>query len=180
MKAKKVSELGFFLQLKNFLHTRQFQFGLSAVACAFIMAFSFIGFSRLEMNGNSLLASVANSGNNHWKNAHFEADLALRDVGTGFELIAWKSMEKVDFVEWVIAFDPNSGLSISSEWADVELTELAPGMHRFIIQMHQKNIENWTIIARFSKNEHLSTHITFIDTQFVSENIRYNLSNIVK
>lgn len=88
MKAKKVSELGFFLQLKNFLHTRQFQFGLSAVACAFVMAFSFISFSRLEMNGNSLLASVANSGNNHSKNAHFEADLALRDVGTGFELIA--------------------------------------------------------------------------------------------
>ena len=88
MKAKKVSELGFFLRLKNFLRTRQFQFGFSAVACAFVMAFLFIGFSRLEMNGNSLLASVANSGNNPSKNAHFEADLVLKDVGNGFELIA--------------------------------------------------------------------------------------------
>ena len=180
MKAKKVSELGFFLRLKNFLQTKQFQFGLSAVACAFVMAFSFIGFSRFEINGNSLLASVANSGNNPSKNAHFEADLVLKDVGTGFELIAWKSMEKVDFVEWVIAFDPNSGLSIIPEWTDIELTELAPGMYRFVLQMHQKNIENGTIIARFSKNEQISTHITFIDTQFVSESIRYNLSNIVK
>lgn len=89
-------------------------------------------------------------------------------------------MEKVDFVEWVIAFDPNSGLSIVPEWTDIELTELAPGMYRFVVQMYQKNIENGTIIARFSKNEQISTHITFIDTQFVSENIRYNLSNIVK
>lgn len=98
MKVKKNQNSSFVNHLYKKFMTRQSQMIFAACACAFVFSFAFIGFSRLEIGGNSLLASVT-SLNTPVASVNFDADIALKNNNSNLEIIAGKNMENVDFIE---------------------------------------------------------------------------------
>lgn len=163
----------------DFMAKRSSELMFASIACAFVLSFFMIATSRLQVDGTSLMASVSNLSNVEMK-TQIGADLRLADAGDHFTLISGKNMEKVSLIEGVIAIDPSLGVQVSSPDSAFTLREESPGMYRFILTMNHKNIEAGAALATITKSQNISTPVTFIDTQFVSEGQRYNLSNIVK
>lgn len=164
---------------KQFFAERKTQMLAASLSCAFVLSFSFVALSRFEVGGNSLMASVANL-QNPTQTVSFDADIALVQKNNSLVLVAGKLMEKVDFLEGVIALNPSLGVQISTNESNVFFAEESAGMYRFRIDFSGKNISAGLNLANFEKNSDLNIPLTFIDTQFVSSGERYNLSNIVE
>lgn len=111
----------------------------ASIAFAFVVSFSFIGLSRVEINGNSLMASVSNVANNTTVEQNFAANIVLRSVASHYELVAGDNMEKVDVIEGILALDPTRGVTLSS--SEHILTDMGDGMYRFSIPFSNNSVK---------------------------------------
>lgn len=97
-----------------------------------------------------------------------------------FSLVAGKNMEAVDVVEGIILSNPSDTLVLLAGNNSVQIFQESEGMHRFRVELLGKDILQGEKIAEFEGNVTVKSPVTLLDTQFVSEGIRYNLSNTVK
>lgn len=168
----------FFLYCKDFFMSKKFQMIFSAMACAFVISFSVIGFSRMNFSNSSLLASVTNLQMSNGKNIEFDADIAMI-LDDSVKMVAGKNMEKVDVVEGIIVYNPQENVMLESLDNAVEITKMTEGMYRFRANLSGKNVMQGENIFTMSLQNAPKSPMTLLDTQFVSEGVRYNLSNMV-
>lgn len=178
LKIRKPHFVSAYENIAKIFQNRQSKMIFASIAFAFVISFSFVGMTRLENNGQSLLASVANISENSHSTIDFEADTALVDETSHFSFIAGKTLKKVEKIEGIIAFDPNRGLDISAN--SFSLIKLEEGIYRFEIIFDNKDIFAGENFAKISKTAEISVPMTITDLQFVSEGQRYNLTNIIK
>ncbi len=107
---------------KEIFANRKFQMTFSAIACAFVISFSVIGFSRIDISGTSMMASVTSLQTASGEKVEFDADIALI-IDSTMNLIAGKNMEKVDVLEGIIVYNPTEPLVLSSSDSHIKLTK---------------------------------------------------------
>lgn len=153
---------------------------LYTMSALWVVFFSLI-FVAMGQNIEStkIMASVTNLNNNSSIIAHFDSDIVLEFNENNYNLIAGSDMKNVDLIEGIIIHNPEENLEITTQNSD-SLNKMDNGIYRFSINMNGKNISKWTIIEVFSSNIAQKSEIILTDTQFVSDGIRYNLTNNVK
>lgn len=153
---------------------------LYTMSALWVVFFSLI-FVAMGQNIEStkIMASVTNLNNNSSIIAHFDSDIVLEFNENNYNLIAGSDMKNVDLIEGIIIHNPKENLEITTQNSD-SLNKMDNGIYRFSINMNGKNISKWTIIEVFSSNIAQKSEIILTDTQFVSDGIRYNLTNNVK
>lgn len=153
---------------------------LYTMSALWVVFFSLI-FVAMGQNIEStkIMASVTNLNNNSSIIAHFDSDIVLEFSENNYNLISGSDMKNVDLIEGIIIHNPEENLEITT-WNPDFLNKMDNGIYRFSINMNGKNISKWTIIEVFSSNIAQKSEIILTDTQFVSDGIRYNLTNNVK
>lgn len=156
------------------------QLFFSSIGVAFVLAFSVVGiFRNISVDSNALLASVNTITQS--KNYQFSADIALINLKKSLHLVTGKLMESVTQFEGIIAINPNLGVKLQNSAENTRLEELSPGLYRVIIDLGGKDIAPFSTIAELEMLGDLGGHpVTFTDTQFISGNNRYNLTNVVQ
>lgn len=176
------------IELKNSAQNSEIQKNLTifekiqlyTMSALWVVFFSLI-FVAMGQNIEStkIMASVTNLNNNSSIIAHFDSDIVLEFSENNYNLIAGSDMKNVDLIEGIIIHNPEENLEITT-WNPDFLNKMDNGIYRFSINMNGKNISKWTVIEVFSSNIAQKSEIILTDTQFVSNGIRYNLTNNVK
>lgn len=153
---------------------------LYTMSALWVVFFSLI-FVAMGQNIEStkIMASVTNLNNNSSIIAHFDSDIVLEFNENNYNLISGSDMKNVDLIEGIIIHNPEENLEITTKNPNF-LNKMDNWMYRFSINMNGKNISKWTIIEHFYSNIAQKSEIILTDTQFVSNGIRYNLTNNVK
>lgn len=104
---KQLMRQKFSKKLKDFLqiYAKSLKNTCISLMVALVLSFSFVGFLKDE-NPSFLMANVANLNNNEAINAHFPANIVLESSESDFVLRLGENLQKVDFIEGIIAFDP--------------------------------------------------------------------------
>ncbi len=152
---------------------------LASSAFAFLLAFSIVSLYQVPAGSyGSFFASIAQVKSS----VNYPADLIMSHSNEGLEFVFGAQANSVDQIEWMIFVSPDAKFSFGEDLSEnLTLSSLGDGAYRFIISWLDVDIRPgskiWFIPLKWDWQP---SQITLTDTQFVSENERFNLSNIVK
>jgi hypothetical protein len=151
---------------------------LFSTAFAFVIAFSLVS-AREGVDVRGLLANVAQVDQ---ATVRYDADIILRSwTSSGaLELIAGNTLQKVDRIELTLLGDPAHFRSLRASSSDIQILSESAGIYQVSIKRQTQDILPWQTIASFIADIDTVTQVALVDTDFISGDVRYHLSNKVE
>jgi hypothetical protein len=144
---------------------------------AFVIAFSLVS-AREWVNVQQFLASVSQVNQTP---ISYDADIVLHRRADGMiDIIAGNTLQKVDRLEFTLLGDPMYFRALTSNSEFVEILSESSWVYQVVANLRGQDILPGMSILNLHWDIDPNTHLALVDTDFVSSDTRYQLSNKVE